>query len=406
MAKKEKIIWRSKKRKVKDLKPFPGNPRKADEKQYEDLEKSLDRFSLASPLIINTDNTVIGGNFRLRVLKDKGIKEVDVRVPNRKLTRGEANELNLRLNKNLGEWDYDLLANFGEEILGEAGFESEELDKMFQLEVDEDEIPELPLKAKSKKGEIYQLGKHKIMCGDATKKEDMKKLMNGKKANMVFTSPPYNMGGAMYKDYKDNMPSKEFIKLHLDSFRNAKEFTNGFIFWNVSYNKNARWEFLEILYKIIKEPGVKFLELIVWDKGHGMPITSKKMLTRDYEDILLVGTGDFKKDLELFYCGETKKSYFNKKSQRGITNYWRIDTNKTQREDIKTVFPVKLPTKGIMLMTNRGDRVLDLFGGSGTTLIACEQLNRICYMMEIGPKYCDVIIKRWENFTNKKAKKL
>ncbi len=145
------------------------------------------------------------------------------------------------------------------------------------------------------------------------------------------------------------------------------------------------------------------MELIIWDKGHGMPITSKDMLTRGYEDILLVGAGDFQKDLDLFYCGETKRAYFNKKNQRGITNYWRVDTNSTQRKDIKAAFPVKLPMKGIMLMSDRGGKVLDLFGGSGTTLIAAERLNRDCYMVEMDPRYCDVIIERWENITNKKA---
>ena len=125
------INWRTEKRKISELKPFPGNPRKANDKEWKDLNKSLDRFNVASPLIINTDNTVIGGNFRLKVLKEKGVDEVDVRVPDRPLNRKEAEELNVRLNKNTGQWDYDLLANFDEDLLVDSGFEEQELEKKF-----------------------------------------------------------------------------------------------------------------------------------------------------------------------------------------------------------------------------------------------------------------------------------
>jgi len=403
--KKPKLKWHTEQRKIDALIPFEKNPRKITDQQKEDLRKSLEKFDLVEIPAIDTDNKIVAGHQRLGILKllGKGGETIDVRMPNRKLTDEEFKEYNLRSNKNVGGWDYDLLTNMGEELLLNVGFDKEELDGIFQPEIDDDKIPELPVEPKSKKGDIYQLGRHRLMCGDSTNKEDIGKLMNGERADMVFTSPPYNISAKMYKNYKDNLSSQEFINLHLTSFRNAKEFTDGFIFWNVSYNKNARWEFLEILYKIIKEQGVKFLELIIWDKGHGMPITSKDMLTRGYEDILLVGAGDFQKDLDLFYCGETKRAYFNKKNQRGITNYWRVDTNSTQRKDIKAAFPVKLPMKGIMLMSDRGGKVLDLFGGSGTTLIAAERLNRDCYMVEMDPRYCDVIIERWENITNKKA---
>ena len=295
------------------------------------------------------------------------------------------------------------------EQLKEAGFESEELDKIFGLADDkENEIPELPTTAKSKKGEIYKLGSHRLLCGDALK--DIPKLMGKEKANLCFTSPPYNMAGGLYKDYRDDLKSEDFIKLHIDVLKNVKKHLRGFVFWNVSYNKNTRWEFLEILYRIVKEPGMKFLELIIWDKGHGLPITSKNALTRQYEDILLVGDEEsVKKNLEVFFLGKTKTGrgiYFHKKNQKGITNYWRIDTNKSQIENLKACFPVALPQKGIELMTERGDIVIDPFGGSGTTMIACEKTNRACRIVEMDPKYCDVIIKRYEAFEGRKAKKL
>jgi len=198
------IKWHTEKRKVAILKPCEWNPRQATEKQTQDLTRSIEKFSLADPLIINTDNTLIGGHFRLKILKDKGISEVDVRIPNRKLTDDEVRELNVRLNKNLGEWDFDLLADFDSKLLEDIGFESVELDNIFQLESepDEDEVPEVPKKPKSKRGKIYQLGRHRLMCGDATKETDVAKLMDGKKANMVFTDPPYGIG-YKYSSYKD-----------------------------------------------------------------------------------------------------------------------------------------------------------------------------------------------------------
>jgi len=410
--KKSKLEWHTEKRKIKDLIPFEGNPRQMTEKQNNDLTKSLEKFDLVEIPVIDTDNKIVAGHQRLRIMQalGRGAEEIDVRMPNRKLTDKEFGEYNIRSNKNLGEWDYDLLANFDEDMLLDVGFDSEDLDRMFNLDSPEDidEVPEVPKKATSKLGELYQLGNHRLMCGDATNKKDIGLLMNNETAKLCFTSPPYNMAGGMYENYEDNLKSEEYIKFNLTVVENIKEFLRGFIFWNISYNKNARWEFIEIIYKIIKETGLKFLELIVWDKGHAMPIVSREGLTRRYEDILLAGNEEsVSKDLELYFLGRNdKRAYFNKKTQKGITNYWRIGTNKTQLINHSACFPVALPKMGIEMMTNRGEIVLDPFGGSGSTLIACEQLNRKCYMMELDPKYIDVIIERWEKFTGRQAKKL
>lgn len=398
--------------KIKDLKPSEYNPRAMSEKEAEALEESLRRFGFVEPIVVNgaknRKGIIIGGHQRFYIAKKMGMVEIPVvyiNIPDIKKER----ELNLRLNKNLGHWDYDLLANFEEEMLLDTGFESEELDKIFDLEVEEeDEVPEIPKKPVSKLEEIYQLGDHRLMCGDATKKEDVEKLTGKNTIQLCFTSPPYNMAGGMYEGYADNLKSEKFIDLHLTVLANIKKHLKGFIFWNVSYNKNSRWEFLEILLKIAKESGLRFLELIIWDKGHALPIISQEGLTRRYEEILLAGDEDsFKKDIEIFSLSTTeKKAHFNKKTNKGITNYWRVETNQSQIEELRDCFPVALPKRGITLMTNRGDNVIDPFGGSGSTLIACEQLNRKCYMMEIDPRYIDVIIKRWEKLTNQKAKKL
>ncbi len=127
------ITWKSEKRKISDLIPAPYNPRKWPEKEIKDLSTSLERFNLADPIIINQNNTIIGGHFRIKILKDKGVDEIDVRVPSRALTDHEEKELNIRLNRNLGLWDFDALANFDEDLLKDIGFDSKELDRIFQL---------------------------------------------------------------------------------------------------------------------------------------------------------------------------------------------------------------------------------------------------------------------------------
>lgn len=216
----EKITWTNGRRKVSDLKPFPGNPRKADEKQVADLDRSLERFNLAAPLVINTDNTVIGGNFRLNREIERGTKEVDVRIPSRTLTQKEAMELNLRLNKNQGSWDFGKLANFSEDMLQNVGWESKELDDIFGLATVEDDFKvqaeyERIKTPKTKRGELYQLGEHRLVCGDSTKKEDVGKLMGEKKADMVFTDPPYNVAykGTKFDKIKgDEQTEEDFIK--------------------------------------------------------------------------------------------------------------------------------------------------------------------------------------------------
>ena len=153
---------------------------------------------------------------------------------------------------------------------------------------------------------------------------------------------------------------------------------------------------------------MKFLELIVWNKKHALPIRSKEMLTRQYEDILLAGTEEeVQEDMDIFVLSKNdKKAWFNKKTGKGISNYWEIGTNQTQLKNHLACYPVALPVKGILLMSEPGDLVVDPFLGSGSTLIAAEKTGRICYAMELDPTYVDVAVQRWEEYTGQKAKKL
>lgn len=406
--------------KIKKLKRAEYNPRKEltpQDEEYQKLKKSIVEFGYVVPVIVNSDFTVIGGHQGITVLEDLGYEEIECNVLN--LTKIQEKALNLALNKIDGVWDYDKLENVLAELkesdfdLEVTGFDYDEVEELldktidskednFQVEETLEEIDE-PI---TKLGDIWILGKHRLMCGDSTNKKDVEKLMSGEKIKCLFTSPPYNMGADLYENYTDDLESKKYIDFNLNVVKTWADYIRGYLFWNISYNRNTRWEFIEILYRIIKESGLRFMELIVWDKGHGMPIVSKDMLTRQYEDILMLGDDkSISNDMELYYLGTTeKRGYFNKKKGKGITNYWRIGTGNTQLENHKACFPVELPARAIELTTKEDEIVVDCFGGSGTTLIAAEQLNRKCYMMELDPKYCDVIVKRWETLTGQKAK--
>lgn len=200
-----KIIWRNEKRKLGTLHEMPGNPRQASQKQVDDLDASLARFSLADPLVINTDDTVVGGHFRRsRLIAKYGEdQEIDVRVPDRELTPAEVRELNLRLNKNTGDWDNDSLANFDEALLTDIGFDREELDEVFGLRVNEDYNVEKRMNEalekgpqRVKAGEIWQLGDHRLIIDDCTKPETWAQLLGTERYDLLFTDPPYKL------DYK------------------------------------------------------------------------------------------------------------------------------------------------------------------------------------------------------------
>jgi len=380
--------------KVDKLNPADYNPRQMTEKQEQELIDSLQAFGFAEPIVVNSNpkrkNVIIGGHQRVNVAKQIGITEIPCVFYN--LDEEKEKELNIRLNKNLGEWDYDLLHSFDLDLLTDIGFDetdlSKELDKL--IEPEEDEAPEVDkTKTESKLGEVYELGNHRLMCGDATKKEDVEKLMDGKKADMVFTDPPYGIDftGNVHADGSKSHNSK-FGKLKNDklSDQGQIDFINDYVGIIKQFTIGAYyicWYRLGLhqLFNGIINNDLDYKALIIWDKGNHT-----------------LSNSDYQSKFEPIVYGWIDKHNF----YGGRSNFDLWDIERTKKNILHpTMKPIALVINAIKNSSKQDDIVLDLFGGSGSTLIAAEQTNRTCYMMELDPKYCDVIRKRYDTFNNK-----
>lgn len=374
--------------KIADLKPAEYNPRGLTEKEEGDLQKSLDTFGMVEPIVVNTykgrENIIIGGHQRYYMEKKTGhetIPCVQVSLPLEK-----EQELNLRLNKNNGHWEWDMLANFKEDLLAQVGFSADELSDVFKKnmkEAQEDEAPpaDESKPAISKPGVVYQIGRHRLLCGDATKVEDIETLMAGAKADMIFTDPPYNVDytGKTKESLKiknDKFADEDFFTFLLKSFQNMAIAVDGgapiYVCHADSEGLNFRRAFIEA--------GFLMKQVLVWAKN------SLVMGRQDYQwkhEPILYGWRD----------GGTHKWY----GGRAETTLWEIDRPSRSSEH-PTMKPIALIAKALKNSSKEDDIVLDVFGGSGSTLIACEQFDRTCYMVELDPKYCDVIRKRYANF--------
>ena len=378
----KKIVKRS----IDELIFAEYNPRQLSKDQFKYLKDSIHRFGLVDPIIINKNkdrkNIIIGGHQRTKVAKAMGIKEVP--CVELDLNYDKERELNIRLNKNTGDWDYDLLANnFDIEELHDWGFDDSELKlDLFEEEIDglidDDEIPEA-VEPICKLGDVWQLGNHRLLCGDSTKKENIELLLDGNKADMVFTDPPYGI---------NEKGDRTARKTGLAKNHNLKDFVDDSIKYAV---KN---------YKIIESLNIKTQ---IWFGAnyycHFLPMTNNWLVwDKRVEDKMK----DTQSDCELAWV-KTDKS-----SVRIFRHLWK-GFNKDSERNVPRVHPTQKPIElSVWSFKNYGNpkSVLDCFLGSGTTLIACEKTNRVCYGMELDEHYCDVIINRWEKFTGQKAEKV
>jgi DNA modification methylase len=417
----KRLSWHTEQRKVCELSPCGYNPRKLSEEQKEELIKSLQKFNLAEIPAINLDNQILAGHQRVAALLGLGRGEevIDVRVPSRKLRKEEAEEYMVRSNRNVGEWDFCILGKeFGFEFLKGAGFNDFELDKIFEKACEEDRFDSEEKYSKiknpkTKRGDVYILGEHRLMCGSSTEEKDFEKLMDGEQGRLVFTDPPYNVnykspagltysskkyGGSGGKIFNDNLSDKECLAFYTDTLKNLHKHTtdDATIYWwfaNINNHINRA---------AFEEASWKLSQIIIWVKN----------------SIVLSRGQDYHRVYEPCMVGWKAKS--NHYKDKNVTKYrdvmlldketfaeqldaWYEKRDNTVNYVHPTQKPVRLAERALKRNSKSGDIVIDAFGGSGSTVIGCEQLGRRCYCMELDAKYCDAIVNRWEAFSGRKA---
>ena len=378
------------KKNVKDLLPADYNPRKdlqPGDPEYEKLKRSIEQFGYVEPVIWNKQTgRVVGGHQRLKVLIDSGITEVDVVVVDMNTEKEKA--LNIALNKISGEWDTDKLALVIADLQGAdfdvslTGFDPEELDDLFRDDVkggvkedDFDVEAELRKPVFSKAGDLWMLGEHRLLCGDSTKPETYELLTNGKKAQLVVTDPPYNVDykGTAGKIKNDKMAEDQFEQFLLAAYSQMYESMTDdasiYVFHSDSHGLAFR--------KAFEEAGFYLSGCCIWKKQS-----------------LVLGRSPYQWQHEPVLFGWKKKGKHQWYTGRKESTIWEFDKPK-KNADHPTMKPVALVAYPIMNSTMTGCLVLDPFGGSGSTLIACEQTGRICYTVELDEKFCDVIVKRY-----------
>ncbi len=400
--------------KITALKPAEYNPRSISERELTKLTDSIRAFGFVDPVIVNADNTVIGGHQRIKAAERIGMSEVPcVRVD---IPKDREQALNLALNRISGEWDMDRLAVLLEQLDAESrklsGFDEQEiteaLNRLLKQPMEDEYDPVLPENPKTKTGEMYQLGNHRLLCGDSTSPEAFDRLLEGNKADMCFTDPPYNMGyiGGSGKRRKkianDEMPRDEFVAFLRKVMANLVANVTGAFYVCMSYGE------LHSLWQAFTDAGGHWQGYIVWAKqrftlgGSDYQHQSEPIMhgLSEEESSKLDETNDAEA-LPILY-GWTRHAWYGGRKQGDV---WFFD-RPTKSPEHPTMKPVRLCAKAIMNSAPQDGIVLDCFGGSGSTLIAAEQVERRCYMIEMDPAYCDVIVDRWEKFTGRSAVKL
>ena len=377
---------------INEVIPYPDNPRKNDN-AVDAVAESIKQCGYCSPIVIDEDNVILAGHTRLKALKKLKWKEVEC-VRKTGLTEEQKKKYRILDNKTneLAEWDFDLLE---EEIDGldfdgfDFGFDMSAFEE--PQEIVEDEVPEVDEDSEpiTQLGDIWQLGDHRLMCGDSTDAGTVAILMDGKQADLFLTDPPYNVA---YEGKTKDALTIENDKMESDKFREflTSAFTaavsvlkegGGFYIWFAS-REHCNFE------TALNDSGLEVRQELIWKKN-----------------TMVLGRQDYQWKHEPCLYGWKDGASHNWYSDRCQTTILEFDKPARNGEH-PTMKPVELFAYQIQNSTKKNDIVLDLFGGSGTTIIACEQTGRIGYSMELDPKYCDVIIKRYENLTGKKAVKI
>lgn len=400
-------------RKLSEIKPNPKNPRKGNPEAIKKLAKSIKdnpKFFEARPILLS-DRTgeliMIAGERRSEAARLLGLKEVPTILISG-LTELQEDEILIKDNTHAGVWDEQKLQSWGKEQLQSWNVEGVKWPKE-ETQVKEDNFdPDKKVKSRVKPGDIWQLGKHRLMCGDSTKTEDVKKLTGGAKIDMCFTSPPYNAnhldipasaerGGGVQKSTQKKYLADNDKRTDID-YQNFLETTVGImldcskeVFFNIGVGSGSKRSIVKLLNTYIDS----IKDILYWEKTNPMPVIAKGVISSSIELIIAFGKNNSRGFL-----------HFNNRFFHGVINGQSAAATNKYADIHKATFPIYLPATMIDNFCPENGTVIDCFCGTGTTIISAEQLGRKCYGMEIEPHYCDVIISRWEQFTGKKAKKI
>jgi len=400
------------------------NPRKLTEEQEANLKESIERFGLIDPLIVNNhpgrENIVVGGNQRLKIAQKLNFKEVPVIYVD--LDEKKERELNLRLNKNTGEWDYDILKEFEIDLLLDVGFDDYDLSQIWDsnLEIDDDTFNEKEEieKIKSteiKEGDLFKLGNSFLICGDSLDESILSSLLQEKKPNMIYWDPPFNIGlnynkgiggnanyGGNINDKKTDSEYHNFIKGIL---LNAIKLSDN----NVHVFSYCDQKYIGMFQEIYKEIGINNKRVCLWIKN-GMGLTPHIAFNKCYEPCIYGTKGKP-------FLSEIKNlnEVLNKDVETGnrtiddiidLFDIWLAKRDAGSEYEHPTQKPLSLHEKPLKRCTKPGDVVLDICGGSGSTLLACEQMKRSAYLAEINPIFCQLIINRYKKYYGRDAIKI
>lgn len=391
---KKRIKWTLENWDIGKLKVYDKNPRIISKEGLKQLQNSFDEIGNAQPINVNIDGTILSGHARYMQLHQEGQKTVPVYVPDRELTPKQEEAVIIRMNKNVaGEWDFDALSDEWErDDLIKWGFTEEELPdcdiEKLEPQGDEDAVPELKEEPVTRKGDVWLLGKHRLMCGDSTMIDDVEKLMKGEKADMVFTDPPYgvNYGGGHNTKQRegiknDKLRGEDLTNLFMGALANAEIVTKGKAAFYIWFSTNKSVE----TFAAFSELDLKVRAIICWYKVKSGLGAFMSQYIPNYEPCIYAS----KKKGAVKWNGST-----NEKAVWELPKDSRNEYHPTQK-------PVALSVRAITNSSDKNDIILDCFLGSGSTLVGAEKTNRKCYGMELDEHYCDVIIKRYMDYTGR-----
>ena len=390
---------------------LPSNPRQWGKGELDDLVKSIretPELLVARGLIVwpyGGKYIILGGNMRFSALREMNEVDAPCYVMPEDTPIEKLREIIIKDNGAFGSWDYDMLANEWDDLplsdWGVPAWDTENLEEVSApKEVHEDDFDESKdhIEVRCKRGDVWQLGEHRLMCGDSVSLEDVKKLMGGGIADITFSSPPYNaqenLGGNTHmrdSRYIEKDDNEDYVSLLNGYLKNSLTFSR-YSFMNIQMLANNKRDVIDCLSNFKNQ----YADVVIWNKGHGAPAMAKNVLNSCFEYVFIFSQEN-----------DASRAISSGEDFRGTIK--NVYDGPPQRENEfsevhAATFPVHLPSFFIKNFTK--ESVLDLFGGTGTTMIAAEQLGRKSYLMEIDPKYCDVIIARWEKFTGKQAVKI